>query len=116
LRECKPYGREDVTLLQPQRCFAENGGCITPNRLAVVGTQDEEWLDDFRPATSVFLLHFDLDGFRFCLLSLLNPEIQHAVLEQSANFSFIDIVRQRKATGEAPVVSLDSMELLSFLM
>ena len=64
---------------------------------------------------SVFLLHFDLNGFRFCLLSLLNLEIQHAILERSANFSFIDIVRQRKATGEAPVVSLDSMEPFPFL-
>jgi hypothetical protein len=64
---------------------------------------------------SVLLLHFDLDGFRFCLLSLLNLEIQHAILERSANLSFIDIVRQRKGTGEAPVVSLDSMELFPFL-
>ena len=64
---------------------------------------------------SIFLLHFYLDGFRFYLLSLLNLEIQHAILERSANFSFINIVRQRKATGEAPVVSLDSMELFPFL-
>src|SRR4030042_1946303 len=62
-----------------------------------------------------FLLHFDLNGFRFCLLSLFNLEIPHAILERSANFSFIDIVRQRKATGEAPVEPLDSMELFPFL-
>jgi len=64
---------------------------------------------------SVFLLHFDLDDSRFCLLSLLNMEIQHAVLEGSLDFGFIHIVRQRKATGEAPVRSLDSMELFPFL-
>jgi len=64
---------------------------------------------------SVFLLHFDLDGFLFCRFSLLNLDIQHAILERSRNFSFIDIVRQRKATGEDPVVSLDLMELFPFL-
>src|SRR3990172_7594480 len=64
---------------------------------------------------SVFLLHFDLDGFRFCLRSLWNLEIQHTILERSLNFSFINIVRQRKATGKDPVVSFDSMELFPFL-
>jgi hypothetical protein len=61
---------------------------------------------------SAVLLHFDFDDFRFCLLSLLNLEIQHAILERCLDFSFVDIIRQRKATREAPVVSLDSMELL----
>ncbi len=36
---------------------------------------------------------FDLDGFRFCFLSLLNLKIQHAIIERSANLSYIDIAR-----------------------
>jgi hypothetical protein len=36
---------------------------------------------------AVFLLHFDLDGFLICHLSLLNLEIQHAILESSRDFS-----------------------------
>ena len=41
----------------------------------------------------LLLPHFDLDGFRLCLLSFLNLDIQHSILESGFNIGVINIIR-----------------------